>query len=164
MGLYRGFQNTFSHLSLTSFSRGQTGLIPSAPFYRGKNDDSARTWTCSCWFFLHTCCPLSNWPKGIWGISRALSGTSLVFQWSSSRLSMRETPETRVLSLILEDLTCHEATKPMCHKCRAALEPRSHNYWSPNALDPVLCNEKPLQWEAPNWKAHAATKTQHSQN
>ena len=43
MGLYRGFQNTFSHLSLTSFSRGQTGLILSAPFYRGKNDDSART-------------------------------------------------------------------------------------------------------------------------
>ena len=24
----------------------------------------------------------------------------------------------------------------------------SHNYWAPEHLEPVLCNEKPLQWKA----------------
>ena len=37
----------------------------------------------------------------------------------------------------------------LCHNYWAcALEPRSRNYWSLRALQPVLCNEKPLQWEA----------------
>ena len=43
--------------------------------------------------------------------------------------------ETQVQILIWEDSTCLGTTKP-------------HNYWSSHALELVLCNEKPLQWEA----------------
>ena len=65
--------------------------------------------------------------------------------------------ETRAQSLILEDLTCLRATKPVHHNCWAhALEPGSHNYWahalqllkSKSARDCALQQEKPLQWEA----------------
>ena len=48
--------------------------------------------------------------------------------------------------LILEDPTCHRATKPVHHNYWAcALEPGSYNYWSPSALEPVLHSER---WEA----------------
>ena len=50
---------------------------------------------------------------------------SLVAQWSRIRLTMQE---TRVRSLIGEDPTCHEATKPVRHNYRAcALEPRNQS-------------------------------------
>ena len=58
--------------------------------------------------------------------------------------------ETWVQSLVQEDSTCHETTKPMYHNCWAcALEPGSHNCQSPWALQPVLHQqEKPPQWVA----------------
>ena len=50
---------------------------------------------------------------------------SLVAQWSRICLTMQE---TRVRSLIGEDPTCHEATKPVRHNYRAcALEPRNQS-------------------------------------
>ena len=63
---------------------------------------------------------------------------------------------TRVRALLQEDPTCRGATKPVHHNYWAcALEPVSHNYWAhvlqllkPMRLEPVLHNEKPLQWEA----------------
>ena len=60
-------------------------------------------------------------------------GASLVVQWLRIRLSMQG---TRIRSLLQEYPTC----------CGAA-EPLQHNYWA-HALEPVLCNEKPPQWEA----------------
>ena len=56
-------------------------------------------------------------------------GTSLAVQWVRICLPMQR---TRVLSLVWEDSTCQEATKP-----------RHHNYW---ACAPQ--QEKPLRWEA----------------
>ena len=51
---------------------------------------------------------------------------------------------TQVWALVQEDPTCCGATKPV-----------RHNYWAcvtqllkPAHLEPVLHNEKPLQWEA----------------
>ena len=63
---------------------------------------------------------------------------------------------TWVPALVWEDPTCRGATKPVCHNYWACtLEPASHNYWvhmpqllKPARLEPVLCNEKPPQWEA----------------
>ena len=73
---------------------------------------------------------------------------------------------TWVQSLVREDPTCYGATKPVCHNYGArALEPTSHNYWArvpqllkPTRLEPVLRNEKPLQWEAraPQWRVAPA--------
>ena len=59
--------------------------------------------------------------------------TSLVFQWLRIYLPMQG---TWVWSLVQEDSTCCGATKPLYH-----------NYWTCTLL-PVLCNEKPPQWEA----------------
>ena len=56
-------------------------------------------------------------------------GTSLAVQWVRICLPMQR---TRVLSLVWEDSTCQEATKP-----------RHHNYW---ACAPQ--QEKPPPWEA----------------
>ena len=80
-------------------------------------------------------------------------GTSLVAQWLRICLPMQG---TRVRPLVQEDPTCRGANKPMCRNYWAcALEPASHNYWAhmpqllkPVHLEPVLHNEKPLQWEA----------------
>ena len=78
---------------------------------------------------------------------------------------------TRVQSLVREDPTHHRATKPVHRSYWAcALEPTSHNYWSPRATateahEPQLSlratateshvprahalqQEKPPQWEA----------------
>ena len=63
---------------------------------------------------------------------------------------------TQVRALVGEDPTCCGAPKPVHHNYSAcALEPASHNYWAqvlqllkPTCLEPVLCNEKPPQWEA----------------
>ena len=43
----------------------------------------------------------------------------------------------QVRALLREDPTCCGATKPL-----------RQNYWSLRALEPVLHNEKPPQWEA----------------
>ena len=53
-------------------------------------------------------------------------GVSLVAQWWRIRLPVQE---TRVRSLVLEDPTCHRATKPV-----------SHFYWA-CALEPMSCND-----------------------
>ena len=56
---------------------------------------------------------------------------------------------TWIWPLYREDFPCHEATKPNHHNSWVrAIEPMSHNYWSPRTLEPVLCkrshrNEKP---------------------
>ena len=56
---------------------------------------------------------------------------------------------TRVQPLIRGDPICCGATKYMRRNYWAcALEPRSHNYGSPRALEPVLCSGKGRQWEA----------------
>ena len=86
---------------------------------------------------------------------------SLVVQWLRIRLPMQG---TQVQSLVQEDPTCCEATKPMHHNYWACgLEPASHNYWArePQPLSPcaatteahvprshALQQEKPPQWEA----------------
>ena len=79
---------------------------------------------------------------------------SLVAQWLRICLTMNG---TRVRALVLEDLTCRRATKPVCHNYWAcALEPASYNYWvcvpqllKPPCLAPVAPQqEKPPQWEA----------------
>ena len=87
-------------------------------------------------------------------------GTSLVVQWLRVRLPMQG---TRVQSLVLEDPTCHGATKSMCHNYWACcLEPASHNYWActsqllkPCALEPILRNKRSCRSESP----HTTTKS-----
>ena len=74
--------------------------------------------------------------------------------------------KTRVQALVQEDPTCRRATKPVRHNYWAcALQPVRHNYWArvpqllkPVRLEPVLHNEKPLQWEAraPQWRVDPA--------
>ena len=61
--------------------------------------------------------------------------TSLVVQWLRICLPMQG---TRVRSVVREDLRCHGATQPMCH-----------SYWSPHALQPMLCNRRGHQKEIP---------------
>ena len=69
-------------------------------------------------------------------ILKCIWGTSLVVQWLRICLPMEG---TRVRSLVWEDPTCHGATKLVHHNYWAcALEPTSHNYWSPRAWS--LCS------------------------
>ena len=62
---------------------------------------------------------------------------------------------TRARSLLQEGPTCCGATQPRCHNHWAyALEPKSHEYWSLSALQPVLhkrshCSEKAVHC---NWR------------
>ena len=77
---------------------------------------------------------------------KATLGISLMPQWWRICLPMQE---TWILSLVQEDPTCRRATKPPHHNYVACtLEPRSCNYWSPWAPEPVLsskrshCNKK----------------------
>ena len=81
---------------------------------------------------VHTCQILMIVPANIC-INKFL-GTSLVAQWLRILLSMKG---TWVQALVREDPTCHGATKPVCHNYWAcALEPASHNHWSPLAYSP----------------------------
>ena len=74
-------------------------------------------------------------------------GASLVAQWWSIHLPMQE---SQVRSLIWDDLTCCGVTKPMHHTYWAcALQPRSHNCWSPWALEHVLRNRRSRNNETP---------------
>ena len=65
--------------------------------------------------------------------SRKNCRTSLVVQWLAICLPM---PGTWVWSLIWEDSTCLGTTEHVCHSPE------------PARCEPVLCNEKPPQWEA----------------
>ena len=61
-----------------------------------------------------------------------------------------------VQSLFQENPTCHGAT-----------EPTDHNYWSPHALEPVLCNKRSQHSEklllsTTRESPCTAVKTQHS--
>ena len=86
-------------------------------------------------------------------VSKVRAWASLVAQWLRIRLPVQA---TQVRALVWEDATCRGATKPLCHNYWArALEPSSHNYGAcvpqllkPAHLEPVLPNQKPLQWEA----------------
>lgn len=53
---------------------------------------------------------------------------SLVFHSLGICLVMKG---TSVRSLVPEDPTCHEAGKPVCHKCQVhTLKHRNHDYWA----------------------------------
>ena len=85
--------------------------------------------------------------KGAWE-------TSLVVQWLRIHLPRQE---TLVWSLVWEDPTSQEATKPVCRKYRGqGLEPVRHKS-SPG----ITARERPCHcsWRTPR----AATKTQHDQ-
>ena len=57
--------------------------------------------------------------------------------------------ETWAQSLVEEDPTRCGATEPKRHNYSACtLQPGNHNCWSLHAPEPVLCNKRPLQWEA----------------
>ena len=59
--------------------------------------------------------------------------------------------ETRVRTLVWEDLACCGATKPLsCNYWACALEPGSHNCRSPCPLDPNL---QVKEGQAPPWRA-----------
>ena len=123
-------------------------------------------------------------PSHLWESRRAVKFTikqgsqtttaSPVAQWWRIHLPVQE---TQIWCLILENPTWG-ATKPEHHNYWAcALEPRNCSYWSPQALEPVLCNKRshhnvslhttaraqpplPATREGPR----AAAKTQRSQN
>ena len=70
-------------------------------------------------------------------------GSFLVVQWLGIQLPMLG---TRVQSLVPEDPTWCEETKPGCGNYEACVpEPQ---LLKPHPLEPVLCNEKPPQREA----------------
>ena len=102
-----------------------------------------------------------NTPVKMWAVP-GFPGSSWVKNPPSNAADMGLIPSP-------EGLTCHRATKPMSHNCRACtLGPMSPNYWSP--WDPTaeahgtqllkpMCprdhaphQEKPLQWET--WALH----------
>ena len=96
-----------------------------------------------------TCLSTDKWINKMWYI-----GASLVAQWLRVLLPMQG---TQVWALVWEDPTCHRATKLVHHNYWAcALEPASHDYWSPCATPTeahmprarALQQEKPPQWEA----------------
>ena len=51
--------------------------------------------------------------------------------WPSGENSALPVQGTWALSLVREDPTCHGAAKPT-----------DHSYWSPGALEPILCNKR----------------------
>ena len=106
----------------------------------------------------------SNWTLRKWILTNSLSAakstgqvklkvkgwTSLVAQWLRIRLSMQG---TRVQYLARKIPHAAEQLSPCAWAW--ALEPTCHNYWAhvlqllkPARLEPMLCNEKPPQWEA----------------
>ena len=92
---------------------------------------------------------------------KVITGLPLVAQWLRICLPIQG---TRVRALVREDPTCHGAAKPVCHNCWAcALEPASHNYWSPRAATTEACMPRaraPRQREATTMRClHTATKS-----
>ena len=91
--------------------------------------------------------------------------TSLVVQWLKIHLSVWG---TGVWSLVWEDSTSHEATKPLFHNYWAhALEPANPNYWSSSAWSLCSTTEEATTTSSPHASVkespRAARKTQHSQ-
>ena len=83
----------------------------------------------------------------------AFIGTSLVAQWLRIHLPMQG---TWVQSLVREDPTCHGAAKPVHGNYWAcALEPASHNYWSPHAYSPCSATRETTATRGP----HTAMKS-----
>lgn len=64
--------------------------------------------------------------------------TSLMIQWLGIHL-----PKQRkwIQFLVQEDFV------RQLSPCAPVIEPVCYNYWSPHALEPVVCNERPLQWK-----------------
>ena len=89
-----------------------------------------------------------------------LVGTSLAVQWLRICLPRQGTP---VRALVWEDPTYRGATKPVHHNYRAhALEPVSHNYWSPRATttEPTCPRAHTLQRVATAMRSpHTAMKS-----
>ena len=106
---------------------------------------------------------------------------SLVAQGLRAQLAMQG---TAVPSMVLEDLVCRGAAKPMCHTTEPELEepraptpePMCHVHQSLHTLEPVLLNKRSPHSEKPlrlNYRVapltttregqHAAMKIQHSQ-
>ena len=92
------------------------------------------------WTQYHKSTIFQFWKNKWWKTVHIKVGyqASLVVQQLRICLAMQG---TLAWSLIREDPTCHRATKPMCH-----------DYWAhvlqllkPEHLEPMLCNEKPLQ-------------------
>ena len=50
--------------------------------------------------------------------------------------------ETQVWSPVWEDPTCHRATKPVSHVLSLCSRAKSHNYWSPCIVNPMLHNKR----------------------
>ena len=87
-----------------------------------------------------------TWNPG-WFHLKILNWASLVAQWSRIHLPMQQ---TQVPFLVWEDPTCRAATDPVHHDYWAcALKPGSHKYWSPHALELVLCNKRSHHNEKP---------------
>ena len=69
-----------------------------------------------------------------------MSWTSEVVQWLRVHLLMQG---TWVQPLVREDPVCLGVTNPRCHNYWAhTLKPTNCNYWSPCALEPMLCNKR----------------------
>ena len=71
-----------------------------------------------------------------------MNHASLVVQWLRICLAMQG---TQVLSLVLEDLTCLGATKPVHHNYGAYMP----QLLRPHALEPVLLNKRCHRNEKP---------------
>ena len=101
-----------------------------------------------------------RWPSRYsltWSQPKHTMGVSLVVQWLKICLAMQG---TEVRSLVWEDSTCCRTTKPMYPNYWAhALEPVSHNYWSPCTLDLVSMRGPRVQLEkalVQRWRLSAA--------
>ena len=82
---------------------------------------------------------------GLVSLIKGNPSASLVVLWLRICFAV---PGTLTWPLVPEDPTCLGATKPISHNYWAnALGPTSHTYWNQPALETVLCNERPPQWE-----------------
>ena len=64
-------------------------------------------------------------------------------KFKKNKESACQSKRHQVPLLVQEDSTCLMAIKPVHHSYATyALESRSHNNWSPCALEPVLCNKR----------------------
>ena len=77
-----------------------------------------------------------------------MTHASLVVQWLRICLAMQG---TQLLSLVLDDLTCLGATKPVCHNC-----------WA-RTLEPALCGKRSHCKEKAAHHSQRADPAHHSQ-
>ena len=107
-------------------------------------------WTTTALFCRTEIFQIKSWNKNVKlkkkKKQKTKTWTSQVSQWWRICLPMHD---IRVPSLIREDPTYSRVTKSVSHKYWVrTTEPMWCNCWSLHALEPVLRNEKPLQWEA----------------